>query len=178
MARSLRVGSGLRHDVMSPKIKNTMPRRRSVEHSVSSNYMQLSTKYKNDRRRDKTALRILSRARQKLGGREAIDSLHEDLVFICEILDPTKKQTAREVATNYMNVKISKKHYKKRIIDPMLLSQAMYNFLENRQFYGHQRKQYSRALSSLLQTNAINNVILDIDLLYDPIGWVSRNVLR
>ena len=127
MARSLRVGTGLHvpmHGVMSPKIKNTIPSRSSVEHSVSSNYIQLTTKYKNDRRRDKTALRILSRARQKLGDREAIDSLHEDLVFMCEILDPTKKQTAREVATNYMNVKISKKHYKKRIIDPMLLQQT------------------------------------------------------
>lgn len=171
MAQPFRVGGGL-HGA-SPKIKSTMPRRSCVEHSVSANYIQLSTKYKNDRRREKTALRILSKAKQRFGGREAIDALHEDLVFMCEILDPTKKQTSREIATNYTNVKISKKHYKKRIIDPMLLSQAMYNFLENRQFYGHRRKQYSKPLASLLQTNAINNVILDIDLLYDPIGWVD-----
>ncbi len=158
---------------LSPKLISTMPKKNSLEYPVANNYVQLATRYKNDRKRDQAALKLYASARRKFGSREEISLLHRDLLYMCEMLDPTKDQTPKALATNYMYMKVSIKKTKKKIIDPILLSQAMYNFLENKELYSVGGRKFSKVLKSLLQTNAINNVILDIDLMTGRVGWID-----
>ena len=68
-----------------------------------------------------------------------------------------------------MYVKISIKKYKQLLI--LCFAKECIIF-ENKELYSKVDEHLKKVLKSF-QTNAINNVILDIDLLTDRIGWVD-----
>jgi hypothetical protein len=159
---------------VSNSIFQSKPRRGAKEYVTVSNYTMLARQSIEARNCRLKAVQTMKDAKVRFGGNGEVSAFHEDLLLMANNLDPEKHQSDRQVAEFFAALKFSKTEPSRKVIDATLMSQAMYNFLELQEILGTKPRRYSKVLLSIMGTNAINNYILELDLLKRKfISWAE-----